>query len=142
MLIKSLQENRDIFTWKPANMPGVPRELIEHELYLDPKAKPIKQRLRRFTQDKKDVIKREIARLLDASFIKEVYHPNWLANPVLVPKKNKDWRMCVNYTNLNKACKKIHLDFSGSIRLWTPQPVTTFYVFSTAILAIIRFPSR
>jgi hypothetical protein len=142
MLIKSLQENRDIFTWKPANMPGVPRELIEHELYLDPKAKPIKQRLRRFTQDKKDVIKREIARLLDASFIKEVYHLNWLANPVLVPKKNKDWRMCVNYTNLNKACKKIHSDFSGSIRLWTPQPVTTFYVFSTAILAIIKFPSR
>jgi hypothetical protein len=123
-------------------MPGVPRELIELELHLDPKAKPIKQRLRRFTQDKKDVIKREIARLLDASFIKEVYHPDWLANPVLVPKKNKDWRMCVNYTNLNKACKKIHSDFSGSIRLWTPQSVTTFYVFSTAILAIIRFPSR
>jgi hypothetical protein len=71
-----------------------------------------------------------------------VYHPNWLANPVLVPKKNKDWRMCVNYTNLNKACKKIHSYFSGSIKLWTPQPVTTFYVFSTAILAIIRFPSR
>jgi hypothetical protein len=87
-------------------MPGVPRELIEHELHLDPKAKPIKQRLRRFTQDKKDVIKREISRLLDASFIKEVYHPDWLTNPVLVPKKNKDWRMCVDYTDLNKARKK------------------------------------
>jgi hypothetical protein len=54
----------------------------------------------------KDVIKKEIARLLDASFIKEVYHPDWLTNPVLVPKKNKDWRMCVDYTDLNKACKK------------------------------------
>jgi hypothetical protein len=87
-------------------MPGVPRELIEHELHLDPHAKPIKQRLRRFTQDKKDVIKKEIARLLDADFIKEVYHPDWLANPVLLPKKNKEWRMCVDYTNLNKAYKK------------------------------------
>jgi hypothetical protein len=38
---------------------------------------------------KKEVIKREIARLLDASFIKEVYHLNWLTNPILVPKKNK-----------------------------------------------------
>jgi hypothetical protein len=56
-------------------MPGVPRELIEHRLHLDPKATPIKQRLHHFTQDKKDVIKREIARLLDAGFIKEVYHP-------------------------------------------------------------------
>jgi hypothetical protein len=53
-------------------------------------AKPIKQHLHHFAQDKKDVIKREIARLLDAGFIKEVYHPDWLTNPVLVPKKNKD----------------------------------------------------
>jgi hypothetical protein len=87
-------------------MPGVPRELIEHELHLDPKAKPVKQRLHRFTQDKKVVIKKEIARLLDTGFIKEVYHLDWLANPILVPKKNKDWRLCADYTDLNKACKK------------------------------------
>jgi hypothetical protein len=48
----------------------------------------------------------EIAILLDADVTKEVYHLEWLANPVLVPKKNKDWRMCVDYTDLNKACKK------------------------------------
>jgi hypothetical protein len=87
-------------------MPGVPRELIEHELHLDPKGKPIKQRLCYFAQDKKDAIEKEIARLLDTSFIKEVYHPDWLTNPVLVPKKNKDWEICVDYTDLNKACKK------------------------------------
>jgi hypothetical protein len=44
--------------------------------------------------------------LLDAGFIKEVYHPDWLANPVLVPKKNKDWRMCIDYTDRNRASKK------------------------------------
>jgi hypothetical protein len=87
-------------------MPGVPRELMEHELHLDPQAKLVKQRLCRFTQDKKVVIKKEIARLLGADFIKEVYHPDWLTNPILVPKKNKEWRMCVDYTDLNKACKK------------------------------------
>jgi hypothetical protein len=87
-------------------MPRVPRELIEHEFHLDPHAKPIKQRLRRFAQDKNDVIKKEIARLLDAGFIKEVYHLDWLVNLFLVHKKNKEWRMCVDYTNLNKACKK------------------------------------
>jgi hypothetical protein len=106
MLIKFLRENRDIFTWKPADMPGIPMELIEHKLHLDPLAKTIKQCLRRFAQDKKDVIKKEIARLLDAGLIKKVYHLDWLANPVLIPKKNKDWRMCVDYTDLNKACKK------------------------------------
>jgi hypothetical protein len=51
-------------------------------------------------------MKREITRLLHVGFIKEVYQPDWLTNPVLVPKINKDWRMCVNYTDLNKACKK------------------------------------
>jgi hypothetical protein len=109
VLVKFLQENRDIFIWKSADMPGVPRELIEHELHLDPKAKPVNQWLRHFTQDKKDVIKKEIATLLDTNFIKEVYHLDWLTNPILVPKKNKEWRMCVDYTDLNKACKKYPL---------------------------------
>jgi hypothetical protein len=68
-------------------MTEVPRELIEHELHIDPNIKLIKQCIRLFTQDKEDVIKREIARLLYAGFIKEVYHSDCLANPVLVPKK-------------------------------------------------------
>jgi hypothetical protein len=88
MLIKFFQENRDIFTWKPADMPGVPMELIEHELHLDTKAKTVKQRLQSFTYDKKDALNKEIARLLDASFIKETYHLDWLNNPALVPKKD------------------------------------------------------
>ena len=68
-------------------MPGIPRELIEHSLNVSPTAKPIKQKLRRFVQDKKKAIRVEITRLLAAGFIKEVYHPEWLANLVLVQKK-------------------------------------------------------
>jgi hypothetical protein len=48
----------------------------------------------------------EVMKLLSAGFIREVFHPEWLANPVLVKKKNKKWRMCVDYTSLNKACPK------------------------------------
>jgi hypothetical protein len=48
----------------------------------------------------------EVTWLLAASFIKEVYHPDWLANPVLVRKKNNEWRMCVDYIDLNKHCPK------------------------------------
>jgi hypothetical protein len=68
-------------------MPGVPRKLNEHKLHLNPKAKPIKQRLCRFAQDKKDVIKKEIAILLDAGFIKEVYHRIGSPIPSLYPKR-------------------------------------------------------
>jgi hypothetical protein len=45
-------------------------------------------------------------KLLSAGFIRKVFHPEWLANPVLVKKKNKKWRMCVEYTSLNKVCPK------------------------------------
>ena len=52
--------------------------------------------------NKKEAIRVEIKQLLAAGFIKEVYHPEWLANPILVQKKSKEWRMCVDYTDLNK----------------------------------------
>jgi hypothetical protein len=88
-------------------MPGVPRELVEHKLKVYPQARPIRQKLRRFTPDKREAIRAELARLVAAGFIREVLHPEWLANPVLVLKKNKvDWRMCVDYTDLNKHCPK------------------------------------
>jgi hypothetical protein len=87
-------------------MPGVPQRLIEHSLNVSKTAKPIKQKLRQFAHDKKEAIRVEVARLLAAGFIKEVYHPDWLANPVLVRKKIKEWRMCVDYTDLNKHCPK------------------------------------
>ena len=85
-------------------MPGVPRELAEHTLNVDPKYKPVKQFLRRFNEERRKAIGEEVARLLAAGFIVEVFHPEWLANPVLVLKKNGTWRMCVDYIDLNKAC--------------------------------------
>ena len=87
-------------------MPGVPVELAEHSLHVDPKAKPVKQGLHRLNEERRKIIGGEVARLLDAGFIIEVYHPKWLANPVLVPKKNGQWRMCIDYTSLNKVCPK------------------------------------
>jgi len=71
-------------------MPGMPRRLIEHSLNVSKTARPLKQKLRQFGNDKKEAIRIEITRLLAAGFIKEVYHPDWLANPVLVRKKNNE----------------------------------------------------
>ena len=48
----------------------------------------------------------EVRKLLEASFIREVYYPDWLANVVMVKKNNEKWRMCVDFTDLNKACPK------------------------------------
>jgi hypothetical protein len=88
-------------------MPGVPRELAEHKLKVYPQARPIRQKLCHFTPDKREAIRAELARLVAAGFIREVLHPEWLANHVLVLKNNKvDWRMCVDYMDLNKHCPK------------------------------------
>ena len=78
-------------------MPGVPRELTEHTLNIDPKYKPDRQFLRCFNEEQQKAIGEEVARLLAAGFIIEVFHPGGLGNPVLVLKKNDTWRMCVDY---------------------------------------------
>jgi hypothetical protein len=81
-------------------MPGVPRELAEHSLFVSKTAKPVKQKLRRFAKDCKKVIRVEVLKILAARFIRECKNPVWLANPVLVPKKTGQWRMCIDYTDL------------------------------------------
>ena len=66
-------------------MPGILREVIEHALKIRPGSKPVKHC---FVEGKRRTIGEEIMKLLVARFIKEVYHPEWLANPVLVQKKS------------------------------------------------------
>ena len=85
-------------------MPGVPRELAEHRLNVNKNAWPVKQSLHHFNGGRHKAIGEEIARLLAVGFIVEVFHPMWLANPVLELKKNGSWRMCIEYTDLNKPC--------------------------------------
>jgi hypothetical protein len=87
-------------------MPGIPREVIEHHLKINPDAKPVSQKPRRQSVERHDFIRKEVRKLLDAGFIEEVHHPVWLANSVIVPKANGKLRMCIDYTSLNKACLK------------------------------------
>nr|ABA96229.2 retrotransposon protein, putative, unclassified [Oryza sativa Japonica Group] len=105
-LVSFLRANADIFAWRPADMPGVPREVIEHRLAVRPGARPVRQKVRRQAPERQAFIREEVARLLEAGFIREVIHPEWLANPVVVPKANGKLRMCIDYTDLNKACPK------------------------------------
>jgi hypothetical protein len=107
VLIDFLRANADIFAWSPSDMPGILREVTEHSLYILPHSQAVQQQLRRFDEERHQAIGVELRKLLEAGFIKEVFHPTWLANPVLVKKKNGKWRMCVDYTSLNKACPKV-----------------------------------
>jgi hypothetical protein len=106
VLVAFLQANADIFAWDASQMPGIPREVIEHHMKIHPDAKPVSQKPRRQSIEWQDFIHEEVQKLLRAVFIEEIHHPVWLANPIIVPKANGKLRMCIDYTNLNKACPK------------------------------------
>jgi hypothetical protein len=89
-------------------VPGVPRELVKHALIVDPKARPVKQPLRRFDGPKRKAIAAELHRLENAGFIREIKASTWVSNPVIVPKKNTEVRrVCVDYTSLNNIVPRI-----------------------------------
>jgi hypothetical protein len=107
VLVDFLRVNAKVFAWSPSDMPGIPREVAEHSLDIRTGARPVKQSLRRFDEEKRRAIGEEVHKLLATGIIREVFHPEWLANPVLVKKKDGKWRMCVDYTGLNKTCPKV-----------------------------------
>jgi hypothetical protein len=105
-LVQFLQKNKDMFAWSAKDLIGMDRNFIEHKLNIDPSVKPRKQKLRKMSDDKVIAVKSEVQRLLDATVIREVMYPKWLANTVPVKKKNGKWRMCIDFTDLNKATPK------------------------------------
>lgn len=105
-LVEFLKKNTDVFVWSSIDMLGVHPNFIFHRLFLDPKAKPVAQRKQRFSEDKRKAISEETKRLVDSNFVREIKYPTWLANVVMVQKANGKWRMCTDFTDLNKACPK------------------------------------
>ena len=87
-------------------MPGIDRKIIKYRLNVNLECKPMQQKRRIFAAEGNKAITKEVGKLLEADFIKEVFYPDWLANVVRVKKGNGKWRMCVDFTDLNKACPK------------------------------------
>ena len=87
-------------------MPRVDPEFIVHKLNVDPSFPPKKQRLRRSAKEHVEVVRQEVGSLKEAEAIKEIFFPEWLANTVMVRKKNSKWRVWVDFTDLNRACPK------------------------------------
>jgi hypothetical protein len=105
-LVAFLRCNSDVFAWSHEDMPGIDPSVIVHKLNVDPNHRPVKQRRRTFAAERNQAVAEEVEKLLEARFIREVDYPEWLANVVLVKKSNSKRRMCVDFTDLNKACLK------------------------------------
>ncbi|KAL2250206.1 UNVERIFIED_CONTAM: Retrovirus-related Pol polyprotein from transposon [Sesamum indicum] len=61
---------------------------------------------RSFGSDKNEIIRKEVDKLLKAGYVSEIQYTDWLSNVVVVPKSSGKWRMCVDFTDLNKECPK------------------------------------
>ena len=101
-----LRQNKDVFAWKQADMGGIDPTVITHRLNISPSFKPIKQKRRIFAPERQKAINEEVGKLLQVGVIREVEYPEWLANVVLVKKANGKWRLCIDFTDVNRACPK------------------------------------
>ena len=105
-LVEFLKRNVDVFPWNAYETPRVDSNFICYHLNVNPSVIPRKQPPRHFFKDHYDAVKDEVVKLKQAEPIKEVFYPEWLANIVVVKKKSGKQRVCVNFTDLNKACLK------------------------------------
>ncbi|XP_075654745.1 uncharacterized protein LOC142624900 [Castanea sativa] len=101
-----LKRNIDVFSWNAYEAPKVDLNFICHHLNVNPEVSPKKLPHRRSYKEHFDVVKVEVNKLKQAGAIKEVFYPKWLANTVVVKKKNGKWHIFVDFTALNKACSK------------------------------------
>ena len=105
-LVQFLKKSMDVFALSHEDMPGIDLSVITHRLNMSPSYKLVRQKRRMFTPKRDNAIKEEVQKLVTAKFVHKVYYPDWLANVVMIKKVNGKWRMCVNFTNLNKTCPK------------------------------------
>lgn len=87
-------------------MPGIHPSVMTHKLSIFKEARLVAQKKQRFSDQKREVVQEEVNKLITTRFIQEVTYTTWLANVVMVKKSSDQWRMCVDFTDLNKACPK------------------------------------
>jgi hypothetical protein len=87
-LLSCLNHNKDVFAWSALDLVAISRTIIEHILGIDSTMSPKKQKLRKMSDEKIEVAKAEVHRLLEAKFIEPIAYPTWLDNVVMVQNKN------------------------------------------------------
>ena len=105
-LVDLLRRNVNVFAWDAYEATGLDPKFICHHLNVNPSITPKRQPPWCPFKEHVEAVKSEVTKLKQAGAIKEVFYPQWLANTVVVKKKTGKWRMCVDFTDLNRACPK------------------------------------
>jgi len=129
----------DAFAWFTSDMAGINPYFLCHLLTMDSQLRPVRQRRRKINEERRQVIKEETKKLLIADQIREIQYHEWLANVVLMKKANGKWRMCVDFTDLNKACLKDSYPLPGIDALMDNDSGCRMLNFLDVFLGITKF---
>jgi len=105
-IVEFFRKYKDCFAWDYNEIAGLNRDVVELKLPIQPDKKPVKQTPRGFAPQIQSKIKEEIERLLKCGFIRTARYVDWLANIVLVVKKSRTLRVCIDFRYLNLATPK------------------------------------
>ena len=125
-LVSVLKKHKRAFAWKTSDIPGISPDFCKHKINCEEGSKPVVERQRRLNPNMKEVVKKEIIKLLDAGIIYPIEDSPWVSPVHCVPKKGgmtivtnernelvptrtvTGWRVCIDYRKLNKATRKDH----------------------------------
>ena len=115
--LEFFRDTQDVFAWTYKDLKGVPPDICQHQIVLEPNAKPVRQRQYRMNPKYSLMVKEEIDKLLECGFIYPVPYSEWVSPIVVVPKKNGKLRICVDFRKLNFVTQKDYfpLPFTDAI---------------------------
>ena len=104
--LKLFSEFKDAFAWSYDDLKTFDTQIIQHVIPMKFQSKPFQQKLRKMHPALEPAVKKELNKLLTTRIIFPIHHTQWVANLVLVRKKNGDIRLCVDFQNLNRSSEK------------------------------------
>ncbi|GJW59455.1 putative nucleotidyltransferase, ribonuclease H [Tanacetum coccineum] len=125
-LLEVLRNHKGAIAWSIADIKGIDSSFCTHKILMEDEFKPSVQPQRRVNPNIKEVVKKEVIKLLDAGLIYPISDSPWVSPVQVVPKKGgmtvvkneKDelipqrtvtgWRVCIDYRKLNNATRKDH----------------------------------
>jgi hypothetical protein len=101
-----ISQYSDVFAWSYSDLKTYDKKVMQHKIPLKPDTKPVRQKLRHLNPMLLPIIEKEIKKPWEAKIILPLIFSNWVANIVLVCKKNGEIRICVDFRNLNRCSLK------------------------------------
>ncbi|GKE11136.1 reverse transcriptase domain-containing protein [Tanacetum coccineum] len=157
-LVSVLKNHKEAFAWKTSDIPGISPSFCKHKINFEDDVKPVIQRQRRLNPNMKEVVKKEIIKLLDAGIIYAIEDSPWVSPVHCVPKKggmtvvtNEDnelvptrtvtgWRVCIDYRKLNEATRKDHFPLPFMDQMLERLAGNKFFCFLDGFSGYFQIP--